>query len=98
MTQEPEAQPSQVNGAFFFCGFLLVIHAAAFMGAGPMGLFALGNLVICCLLLPIASLAGCLIPRSSKGWRWAQVVPVTVVAFLFSFIQLMIVAAASAAV
>jgi hypothetical protein len=92
----PTAQFIEV---LIFAGVLLAIHLIAFIVArSSMGLISQGYLVFCCLVLPIASIAGCVLLRSVRGWRWGQVALTTLLGLLLSFIQFLIVAAASAAV
>lgn len=99
MTQEADPRPPQFIEAIIFGGILLAIHFSAFIVARfSMDLISRGYLVFCCVVLPVVSVAASIILRSTRGWHWGQVIFVTLLALLFSFVQLLIVASASAAV
>ena len=99
MKQDTDPRTSQFAEAIIFSAVLLAVHFTAFIVArSSMELISRGYLVFSCFALPIVSLVGCIILRSARGWHWGQVVLVSLLALVMSFIQLMIVGAASAAV
>lgn len=82
-----------------FVGILLTIHCGAFIVAKySMDLISRGYLVFCCLVLPLASVAGSIILRLARGWQWGQATFVIFLALLFGFIQFLIVGSVSAVV
>jgi hypothetical protein len=99
MNNDTDPRTSQFIEAIIFSGALLVAHFSAFVVArSSMGLISRGYLAFTCLVLPIAALIGCITLRSARGWNWGQIVLVSLLALLMSFIQLLIVGEASAAV
>ena len=99
MTKEADPRTTQFFEVAVFGGILLLIHLGAFVVArSSMNLISIGYLVFCCLVVPLAAVAGSIILRSMRGWHWGQVVLVALLALLLGFVQFLIVGSASAAV
>jgi hypothetical protein len=99
MNQDTDPRTSQRIEVSISIGIVFAIHLIAFIVAGAsMGLITREYLVFCGLVLPIMSLVGCIILHFVRGWRWGEVALVTLLAMLLSFVQILIVGAATAAV
>jgi len=99
MKQESDPGTAKFTEALIFGGTLVLVHLGAFFVArSSMDLVSRGYLVFCCLVLPMASVAGSFALRSVRGWHWSQVAFVTLLSFFLGFIQLLIVSSAAASV
>lgn len=99
MHQEADPRTERFVETVVFIVVLLAVHLTAFIVARhSMNLLGGGYLGFVCLILPPVSLVATVVLRATRDWQWAQIAFVILLALVFSFVQLMVIGSASAAV
>lgn len=99
MTQEIDPRTAQFVETVVFVAVLLAVHLVAFVVARySMDLLGGSYLGFVCLILPLVSVVASIVLHSLRRWHWGQVAFVILASLLISFIQLLIIGSASAAV
>jgi len=99
MSQETDPRTAQFVETVVFVAVLLAVHLVAFVVARySMDLLGGSYLSFVCLILPLVSVVASIVLRSLRSWHWGQMAFVIFASLLISFIQLLIIGSASAAV